>query len=100
RRHALAAFSRPLLAAEPLPERAAIGKSFRPTASRSCRSKTKNPNNDQNQTQSAARSPLEEIMEADISIWRKTGHFYFALTQESQTGSIPLEPVLTHLLSR
>jgi hypothetical protein len=21
-------------------------------------------------------------MEADISIWRKTGHFYFALTRE------------------
>jgi hypothetical protein len=23
---------------------------------------------------------LEKTMEADISIWRKTGHFYFALT--------------------
>jgi hypothetical protein len=23
---------------------------------------------------------LEETLEADISIWRKTGHFYFALT--------------------
>ena len=26
------------------------------------------------------RSPLEETMDPDISIWRKTGHFYFALT--------------------
>jgi len=23
-------------------------------------------------------------MEADISIWRKTGHFYFALTRSSE----------------
>ncbi|MGA7919418.1 MAG: hypothetical protein WCA38_07070, partial [Candidatus Acidiferrales bacterium] len=28
----------------------------------------------------AARTPLEKTMEADISIWRKPGHFYFALT--------------------
>jgi len=24
---------------------------------------------------------LEKTLEADISIWRKTGHFYFALTE-------------------
>jgi hypothetical protein len=37
----------------------------------------------QNQTQilRACRSPLEKTLEADISIWRKTGHFYFALTR-------------------
>jgi len=28
----------------------------------------------------ACRSPLEKTMEADISILRKTGHFYFVLT--------------------
>jgi hypothetical protein len=26
---------------------------------------------------------LEKIMEADISTWHKTGHFYFALTYSS-----------------
>jgi len=25
---------------------------------------------------------LEKTLEADISIWRKTGHFYFALTSD------------------
>lgn len=80
RRHALAALSRPLLATEPVPRRAAIGKSFRPTACRPCRSKTKAPHHHQNQIQSASRPPLEEALEADISIRRKTGHFYFALT--------------------
>ena len=80
RRHALAALSRPLLATEPVPRRAATGKSFRPTACRPCRSKTKAPHHHQNQIQSASRPPLEEALEADISIRRKTGHFYFALT--------------------
>ena len=41
--HALAALSRPFVASAPLPERAAIGKSFRPTASRTCRSKPRTP---------------------------------------------------------
>ena len=27
-------------------------------------------------------------MEADISIWRKTGHFYFALTRDAESPSI------------
>ena len=34
----------------------------------------------------ADRSPLEKTMEADISIWRKTGHFYFALTRTELRG--------------
>ena len=40
----------------------------------------------QNQTQipCASPSPLEKTVEADISIWRKTGHFYFALTPMSK----------------
>jgi|HubBroStandDraft_6_1064221.scaffolds.fasta_scaffold73703_2 hypothetical protein len=40
----------------------------------------------QNHTQipCACKSPLEKTMEADISIWRKTGHFYFALTRICQ----------------
>ncbi|MGA8073692.1 MAG: hypothetical protein WB995_09440, partial [Candidatus Acidiferrales bacterium] len=42
--------------------------------------KTKTPNQEQNQIQSTSRTPLEKTLEADISIWRKTGHFYFALT--------------------
>src|SRR5207245_1014821 len=78
----LAAFSRPLPAATALPGGAAICNSFRPTACRSCRSKTQTPNQDQNQTHPLSRSPLEETLEADISTWQKTGHFYFALTQQ------------------
>jgi len=27
---------------------------------------------------------LETALEADISIWQRTGHFYFALTDESE----------------
>jgi hypothetical protein len=67
----------------PLPERTAIGKSFRPTASRTCRSKTKTPRENQTQIPCASRSPLEKTLEADISIWHKPGHFYFALTGEN-----------------
>ena len=29
-------------------------------------------------------------MEADISIWRKTGHFYFALTANAPSKSTPI----------
>src|SRR5271165_1456192 len=65
-RFALAALSRPLPAAAPLPGRAAICKSFRPTASRTCRCKTQNLTPDQNQIHSATGSPLEK---ADISTW-------------------------------
>src|SRR5207245_11477426 len=75
-----AACSPPLPAATALPGGAAICNSFRPTACRSCRSKTQTPNQDQNQTHPLSRSPLEETLEADISTWQKTGHFYFALT--------------------
>src|ERR1035441_839106 len=66
---------------EPLPERTAIGKSFRPTASRTCRSKPKPPSQDQNQIPCGCQSPLEKALEEDISIWHKPGHFYFALTR-------------------
>jgi hypothetical protein len=31
-------------------------------------------------------------MEADISIWRKTGHFYFALTRKVRNRSASCEP--------
>ena len=34
-------------------------------------------------------------MEADISILRKTGHFYFALTYEARTVSLQSENVRT-----
>jgi Helix-turn-helix domain len=71
----LASFSRPLLAASGLSGRAAIRKSFRPTACRTCGSKSKTQNRKKGQIYSASGSPL-----ADISIWQKTGHFYFALT--------------------
>jgi hypothetical protein len=30
---------------------------------------------------------LEETLEADISIWQKTGHFYFALTAFDGEGA-------------
>src|SRR5207245_9316273 len=82
----LAAFSRPLPAATALPGGAAICNSFWPTACRSCRSKTQTPNQDQNQTHPLSRSPLEETLEADISTWQKTGHFYFALTASEGVG--------------
>ena len=34
----------------------------------------------------ASRTPLEETLEADISTWRKPGHFYFALTRTQSTN--------------
>src|SRR5207245_4020418 len=58
----------------------AFHKSFRPTASRTCGTNTETPKPNQTQIPCACRSPLEKTLEADISIWRKTGHFYFALT--------------------
>src|SRR5260370_21957168 len=77
----LAALPRPLSAAAPLPCGAALGNSFRPTAYRSRRTKTQSTKQDQNQIHPASRSPLEETLEADISTWQKTGHFYFALSE-------------------
>ena len=35
-------------------------------------------------------------MEADISIWRKTGHFYFALTRTDTNGREPNSPEPIH----
>ena len=58
RRHALAALPRPLPAAALLSGSAAIRKSFRPTASRTCGSQTKTPNPNQNPLQPASRSSL------------------------------------------
>jgi hypothetical protein len=78
RRLARAALPRSLLAVAPLSERTAQRKSFRPTASRTCAAKTKTQtqNKHQNQMHSSPGPSLE-----DISIWQKTGHFYFALTR-------------------
>jgi len=59
---------------------AAFRKSFRPTASRTCGTNTETQKPKQTQIPCACGAPLEETLEADISIWRKTGHFYFALT--------------------
>src|SRR5882724_7618543 len=67
----LAAFPRSLPPPAPLPgSRAARGKSFRPTASRTHRKSTL-----KSLQKCSSKPPM-----ADISIWQKTGHFYFALT--------------------
>ncbi len=79
---ALATFPRPLPAPAPLPSTpATVRKSFRPTASRTCGTNTETQKQNQTQIPCACTSPLEETMEPDISILRKTGHFYFALTR-------------------
>ncbi|MFZ0885994.1 MAG: hypothetical protein WAN14_21505, partial [Candidatus Acidiferrales bacterium] len=48
----------------------------------------------QNQIPCAGRSSLEKTLEADISTWHKTGHFYFALTPRWTTTNATaiLEP--------
>ena len=67
----LAALPRPLPPPAALPAAsAAHGKSFRPTASRTSRKSTV-----KNLQKCSSEPPM-----ADISIWQKTGHFYFALT--------------------
>src|SRR5258705_3968442 len=84
---ALATLPRPLSAPAPLPSTpATVRKSFRPTASRTRGTNTETQKQNQNQTQipSAFRSPLQGTLELDISILRKTGHFYFALTSVNQ----------------
>src|SRR5216683_99358 len=84
-RKPLVALPRPLSAPASLPRtRAAARKSFRPTASRTRGTNTETPKQNQTQIPCACRSPLEKTMEADISILRKTGHFYFALTGQNQ----------------
>ncbi len=76
---ALAALPWPLSAAAALPGTgAARGKSFRPTAYRTCRKSS---------FKKEQKRPSEPSV-ADISIWQKTGHFYFALT--------PMESLLTY----
>jgi hypothetical protein len=67
--------------------RAAFGKSFRPTASRTCRTHP----NPKSKVPSASRSPLEAALEADSSTLQKTGHFYFALTR-TPAGTLPSRP--------
>src|SRR6202167_1986868 len=84
---ALAAFPRPLSLPAPLPGRGAIGKSFRPTASRTCRSKDEASQPNQTQIPCACQSPLEKTVEADTSIWHKSGHFYFALTRRDTSAA-------------
>src|SRR5271165_1144844 len=72
-------------------------KSFRPTASRTCGTNSKNQKQDPTQIPCACKSPLEKIMEPDISIERKTGHFYFALTDRGQGQCFSaLPPVQSH----
>jgi hypothetical protein len=39
-------------------------------------------------------------MEADISIWRKTGHFYFALTEQCLSASRLFALVVQGIKSR
>src|SRR5215472_1215929 len=80
RRHSLAALSRPLSAADGLSGRDAICNSFRPTASRTRRSQTKTHNKNKKPFHPISRPSLAQALEADISTWQKTGHFYFALT--------------------
>ncbi len=80
-RKPLVALPRPLSASAPLPRTAAATrKSFRPTACRTCGTNTETHKQNQTQIPCANRAPLAKTLEADISIWRKTGHFYFALT--------------------
>jgi hypothetical protein len=77
----LVALPRPLSAPASLSRTgAAVRKCFRPTASRTRGTKSETQKRNQTQIPCACRSPLEKTMEADISILRKTGHFYFALT--------------------
>jgi len=78
----LVALPRALSEPAPLPRTpAAVRKSFRPTASRTCGTNTETSKQNKTQMPCASRSPLEKAMEADISMWRETGHFYFALTR-------------------
>jgi hypothetical protein len=85
RRKPLAALPRALSAPAGLPRTgAAVRKSFRPTASRTCGTNTKTQKQNQTQIPCTCKPPLEKTMEADISIWRKPGHFYFALTRREK----------------
>src|SRR5208337_3742501 len=93
-RKPLVALPRPLSAPAPLSRTgAAVRKSLRPTASRTRGTNTETPKQNQTQIPCTCRSPLEKTMEADISIWRKPGHFYFALTRihEERSSALQLE---------
>ena len=78
---ALDTLPRPLSPPAPLPSTpATFRKSLRPTASRT-RGTTETQKQKQTQIPCACPAPLEETVEPDISILRKSGHFYFALTR-------------------
>ena len=82
---ALATLPRPLSPPAPLPSTpATVRKSFRPTACRTRGTKSRNQKTKSNPNTMCLPITLEETMEPDISILRKTGHFYFALTDESE----------------
>src|SRR4029077_12988700 len=99
-RKPLVALPRPLSAPAPLSRTgAAFRKSFRPTASRTRGTSTETPQSDQAQISCACKSPLEKTMEADISIWQKPGHFYFALTALNLELARCASPVLRHTSS-
>src|ERR1700719_3725400 len=92
---ALATFPRPLPAPAPLPSTpATVPKSFRPTASRTCGTNTETQKQNQTQIPCACSSPLEETVGPDISILRKTGHFYFALTRSGEFNGALLRGAL------
>src|ERR1035438_9506010 len=83
---ALATLPRPLSPPTLLPSTPAIfRKPFRPTASRTCGT-TETQKQNQTQIPCACPAPLEETVEPDISILRKSGHFYFALTRFASFG--------------
>src|SRR5215471_5466697 len=58
-------------------------KSFRPTASRTYKTKSPTLRRAQTQVSCASRTPMEEALEADTSPSR--GHVYFALTPAPST---------------
>src|SRR5438046_5444806 len=79
---ALATLPRSLSSLAPLPNgHAARGKSFRPTASRTHRQSTL-----KSLQKCSSKPPM-----ADISIWQKTGHFYFALTLPTLPTLLPTQ---------
>jgi hypothetical protein len=88
RRQSPASFRQPLPATAGSSGRAANHPPFRPTVSRPCGSQTKTTNTKQNPLQSTSRSPLEGILEANISKLPRIGHFYFALTVGPPTHSV------------
>src|SRR5450631_2023487 len=94
----LAALPRPLSPLAPLPSTPSLRESFHPTASRTRGAKSKTIRQNQTQIPCARRSPLEETMDPDISIWQKTGHFYFALTRKYADRPAQIQTETTYVL--